>query len=126
MSMYLSKKRYVEALKRIRKLIAGGLILTGCDDTTPGDKSTQCSWGLCQNDKDHWPDPIDYLWPDEPDRVAPKYLRDKMACPMDKRTYEEISGNGCFYSCRFFQSEKNPSMDEAVVLYDALIKRHSK
>lgn len=113
--LYLSDKRYLAALKRVKKLIEGGLILTACDDTTPGCHSTECSWGLCAADKDHWPEATDYLWPETPGRVAPKYLKDGQGCPMDTRN---AGGSGCFYHCRVFGRGRTPTKDEAIKLYD--------
>lgn len=108
--------RYLAALERIRTLIKLGMELEGYDDTTPGCKNNECTWGLCAETKRHWPDPQDYLWPDQPNRIAPKYMRNHQACPMDKR--ENPDGNGCFYTCRFFQKGKNPTRDEVLKLYD--------
>lgn len=122
--IYLSNERYLAALKRIKGLISAGLILKGQDDGSIGNKSTGCSWGLCMDDKEHWPDSIDYLWPDTPERVVPKYTKVYQACPMDKR--ENPDGNGCFYTCRFFSRGNNPTLEEALKLYDYRINIISK
>jgi len=119
----MTNDRYLAAIRRVKRLIEGGLILTAHDDTTPGCHSTECSWGLCTKDKEHWPDALDYLWPENPDRVAPKYLKDGQPCPMDKR---EMGGSGCFYHCRVFSRSKTPTKDEAIKLYDLRIGEAKK
>ncbi|EOE0154449.1 hypothetical protein ACJ8S7_005102 [Klebsiella pneumoniae] len=120
----LSDKRYLAALERIKVLIVDGLPLKGYDDTTVGCKNTECSWGLCAQTKQHWPDKEDYLWPEQPNRISPKYTKEYQACPMDKR--ENPTLNGCFYTCRFFNKGKNPTRDEAIALYDYRINRIKK
>lgn len=117
----LSRERYLAALIRIRNLIANGLPLDFDDDTTPGAKHMYCDWGLCSDKKDAWPDPQDYQWPDQPDRVTPKHRTDSCLCPLDKRS--KHNGNGCFYSCRIFQPKiKNlPTREEVLALYDKKI-----
>lgn len=119
--LYMQDERYLAALVRIKALIENGLKLSGYDDTTPGCKSTECTWGLCQNDKAHWPDPNDYLWPDTPDRIVPKYLTTKQKCPMDKRENNKVTLNGCFYTCRFFNKSVNPSRETVINLYERQI-----
>lgn len=42
---HLPEERYLAALQRVRDAIAAGRPLQFYDDTTPGDKSTSCSWG---------------------------------------------------------------------------------
>ncbi len=122
MSLYLSKERYLAALIRVRGLIASGLKFIAYDDTTIGSKNTECSWGLCSESKKTWPDPEDHLWPKqfvETGRSAPKYLQDKHQCPFDRR--EKSDGNGCFYSCLYFQHRIKPTREEALALYDRKI-----
>lgn len=131
---YLSKPRYVEALKRIRKLIVQGTTLHACDDTTPGDKSTTCSWGLCSEAKEAWPEAVDHLWPHEflkSNRRAPKYLRAGHLCPIDSR--DPVSAkqdlNGCFHTCRVFQSTgttPRPSRATVIEWYDLRINQFSQ
>ena len=120
----LTDKRYLAALERIKVLIVDGLPLQGYDDTTIGSKNTECTCGLCAETKQHWPDPKDYLWPDQPDRIAPKYTHPHQACPMDKRENPDM--NGCFYTCRFFNKGKNPNRDEVIAFYDHRIARIKK
>lgn len=62
---HLPEERYLAALQRVRDAIAAGRPLQFYDDTTPGDKSTSCSWGLCHDSKDTWPDAQDHLFPSD-------------------------------------------------------------
>lgn len=128
-SIYLSKPRYVEALKRVKNLIVKGVTLHACDDTTPGDKSTTCSWGLCSEAKDAWPDAVDHLWPLEflrHNRRAPKYLQDGHICPIDSRdpATAKKDMNGCFHTCRVFKASRQnptPSRETVIGWYDLRI-----
>lgn len=125
----MSDNRYLEALKRIRKSIADGCPLMFCNSDTIGDKHNECSWGLCSDDPQHWPDPEDHLWPDQfvkNGRVAPKYLKVHQPCPMDRRMQAgNLDINGCFWTCRIFRSKKNPkpTREQALALYDEAILR---
>jgi hypothetical protein len=122
----MTDERWVAALKRLRERIAGGAKLVYFDDTTIGCKETQCTWGLCCNSKEQWPDPEDHLWPDQFEkngRVAPKYRKAHHRCPFDMREKDEKWG--CFYHCVFFQKGENPSRDEALKAIDALLKEVS-
>lgn len=127
--IYLPKERYVAALKRIRGLIQRGEKLVAHDDTTPGDKSTSCSWGLCSEEKHAWPDVEDHLFPDDftkYGRVAPKYIRNGHPCPIDSRTAKEHKTdlNGCFHTCRVFQAKgKRPSQEQVIEWYDLRISQ---
>lgn len=129
-SMSMPHARYVALLERQRARIEAGLALDYYDDTTPGAKETDCSWGLCSNDKEAWPDPEDHLWPDqfiEEGRVAPRYMTQGQLCPFDTdktpRGHVRDLGDpsGCFYRCRFFQAKTlgpAPSRKRALELYD--------
>jgi hypothetical protein len=126
-SIYLSDERYLAALERIRALIASGTVpFSAYDDTTPGNKSTACSWGLCSDDKEAWPDADDHLWPDQftkHDRVAPLYRRPHHRCPFDTRQNIGPSGNGCFYTCIHFHNRVTPTRAMALGLYDEQIAK---
>lgn len=124
----LSPERYLAALERMRAFIASGEKLDYFDDTTPGDKSTACTWGLCSDAARHWPDPEDHSWPGqfmEGGRIAPKSLRKELGhrCPMDLRDRSGVISdpNGCFYTCRIFQRGQNPDQAQALALYDQAI-----
>jgi hypothetical protein len=98
-----------------------GLELRAVDSDTIGDKYTHCSWGMCSEDLEQWPDVEDHLFPEEfPERISPKYLGPGQKCPMDRRTGGE--GWGCFYSCRVFQDGLK---DRAVALklYDEELEK---
>jgi len=125
--LYMPQDRYVVALERMRDRIASGVPLRYFDDTTPGNKDTQCTWGLCAGDKASWPDAQDHLWPDlflKSDRIAPLYRKPMQKCPMDRRDLQDKNENGCFYTCRVFKPKKNDprvAQEFALALYDARI-----
>lgn len=112
---------YIATLKRLRDLIAAGRKLDYDDDTTIGAKHMYCTWGLCDDTKDVWPDPQFYTWPDQPDRVAPMHRQNNHTCPF---RIAPPSANGCFWSCRIFKSRKQdlPTREQALALYNAKIK----
>lgn len=122
----LPVERFVLVLKRLRSAIAKGRPLRACDDTTPGNKSTSCSWGMCHDSAETWPDAQDHIFPadfEDRGRVAP--LRAPGRCPMDTR--QEGGPSGCFYTCRIFQAKrgKGPSQELALALFDAEIARQT-
>lgn len=129
--LYLSDERYRAALVRLRGLVER-IPLHAVDSTTPGDKYTECAWGLCSDDKLAWPDAADHLWPDQFDeqgRVAPLYRRAQQKCPLDRRELADPDPNGCFHTCRVFQRRRgNPEItrEQALALYDARIAEVSK
>lgn len=114
----LPHDRYVLALKRIRAIIAGGRRLVAEDSTDIGNKYTICSWGLCSNDKEAWPDAIDHQFPFDftsRGRMSPLYRKDP--CPLEQRR----KGMGCFYGCKGFT---RLTRKEALELYDKEIAKH--
>jgi hypothetical protein len=127
----MPQDRYIAAMKRLRALIEGGRQLTKEDSNTPGDKHTTCSWGLCADDAETWPDAEDHLWPDqfrEHGRVAPKYLGNTQRCPMDRRAGQQTSAlaavQGCFHTCRVFKRQiRNGDRETVLRLYDEQIAR---
>lgn len=141
-SRELDRERYLAALRRQRERVAAGLPLVQWDDTTPGSKDTEHSWGLCSRDLHAWPDREDWTWPDrEPEptssatrSVDPPYgtarvygiktAPDGCQCPFDRDDNPAMKGMswGCFYRCRFFSPRGPvPDRDEAVRLYDLRI-----
>jgi len=119
----ISDPQYIEALKRLRKIIENRK-LKSVDSTAPGDKYTECNWGMCSDLKELWPTPELHIWPYDflnEGRVAPLSLG-KHICPMDTR--ESGDAMGCFYSCRVFQRRhKTPTREEALQLTDAAIAK---
>lgn len=123
----LPAERYLLALERMRQRIAGGLPLMAEDSTTIGNKYTDCSWGLCSDDREQWPDAEDHIWPQQFERegrVAPLDIP-HVGCPMDRREPSTKDMNGCFYTCRIFSPERGvprPTREQALELYDIKIK----
>lgn len=136
--------RYLAALKRFRTQIAEGLELEYLDSTAMGDKDTNCSWGLCSDRKESWPDATDHVWLDgfiERGRVAPRRLQRWQLCPMDSEADEQgrkapKSPLGCHARCRIFKGRNDvysgprgrklprlPSRQEVLSAYDAAITR---
>jgi len=127
--------RWQDALRRMRERIAAGLELDAWDCTAIGNKDTHCSWGMCSNDIEQWPDKDDHAWPvqfEERQRVAPR--TPPGGCPLDTRTgTPEESRWGCFYHCRVFRyreigytghrrsEDKNRGRKVALQLYDDVI-----
>lgn len=98
--IYLTNKQYVEALERLKSIVKTEKLYY-YDDTTPGDKNTECSWGLCWESLKLWPTKDLHLFPkDFPKRSSPKYTKQYHTCPND---YDPNNENGCFYHCKFFQ-----------------------
>jgi len=102
-SLYMTDKGYLEALQRLQALVLSGLPLHYENSDCIGDKYTNCTWGLCSEVKEMWPEPAMHLWPDQftkHDRIAPLYRLNHHLCPCDTRT---VGGNnGCFYTCIIF------------------------
>jgi hypothetical protein len=109
--IYLSDDRYLAALGRQRTRIEAGLPFFAIDDTTPGDKSTEASWGLCTSD-----------WPTKDrTRAGIKYRAKRHKCPFDADP--EPNPSGCFWRCRIFQGAVSPTQEQALDLYDITIAR---
>jgi hypothetical protein len=117
-TIHLTQLQYVDALKRFREAIANGEKLEYFDDTTIGNKDTQCTWGLCCSDKKMWPKDARLF---DRDPISIKYRKANHKCPMDKRNKDHDFG--CFYHCRVFQGPK-PTRVEALKLYDEELKKH--
>lgn len=122
-NLYLPQDRYRAALKRQQYRIAYGVKLDASDCTATGMKSTECSWGLCSDEREAWPDAQDHLWPDQfrsRGRVAPLYREKNQKCPLDRRALDDPNPNGCFYTCMVFnplKGEKRPTKEQVVELY---------
>lgn len=136
--LYLTDAQHLTALKRMRDRISDGSNFTAFDDTTPGNKSTDCSWGMCTNDPNFWAKD-ELMFPDRgPIRVgcradgspvlheSSKYHKDGQQCPFDRRNgTEDQLASGCFYHCRVFSRKRGePLTQEAALhLYDVTIER---
>jgi hypothetical protein len=122
----MPQDRYVAALERQRERIDAGLHFEMWDDETIGNKSTECSWGMCCEQPSLWPEPEDHIWPESfirQGRVAPRRLADGQFCPFDRREKPkpdlENSPMGCFRRCMFFRpTTKRPDRARALQLYD--------
>ena len=112
----LPADRYVVALKRLRTIVEKQ-DLNGYDSRCIGNANNECSWGLCQQNKNLWPDPQDYVWPHDSDRIQPL---DGGACPLDWRDDPEESG--CFHTCWFFQGKK-PTREDVLNRIEELVDR---
>lgn len=120
----LPPDRYLAVLTRLRDAILAGRPLDSDDDTTPGNKSTSCSWGLCHESAETWPDAQDHTFPvDFEQRGRISHLHAPGPCPMDARTVAD--GNGCFWTCRVFKARKYGKLTraEALGLYEEAIAR---
>lgn len=118
---------YILALKRIRDLVPSRPLFAA-DCTASGAKSTECTWGLCSEEKEAWPDAEDHIWPlefEKAGRVAPLYRKGEHRCPLDRRNGEQSMTNGCFHTCRVFKPKKgDPALTREFVirLYNDVIK----
>jgi len=54
--------RAILALYRLRQLV-DKIGLDGHDDVTPGCHHMTCSWGLCNDTREMWPDAQDHVFP---------------------------------------------------------------
>ena len=118
----LPHDRYVAVLHRLRDAIANGRPLDAYDDTTPGCKSTSCSWGLCHDSAETWPDAQDHTFPVDFERYGRiSHLSAPGKCPLDKR--KDVGGSGCFWTCRVFQGKVGNGLTQkkALALYDDAI-----
>ncbi len=124
---------YIAALKRLRDIISNSP-LKAEDSNFPGNKYTECNWGLCSDEVKLWPEAKMHIWPYEfinHDRVAP--IRNSSSvgqyCPQDIRADmpevpESDKGQGCFYYCRVFKRKlKTPTREQSIAKIDELITR---
>lgn len=106
MSSYMSDEMYLAALLRLQSFTdpGRGYPLRCEDSNTPGDKYNWCTWGLCSDKWEMWPEPEMHIWPDqfkERGRIAPLYRESHQLCPCDIR--DVSTGNGCFWTCIVFR-----------------------
>ncbi len=122
--MYLTNHQYLETLERLKGLVKAEK-LDYYDDTTVGDKNTECTWGLCRDDLKLWPTIDLHLFPKEfPRRSDPKYRKQHHVCPND---FDPKDQNGCFYHCRFFQKKADGwGRQEVLTKIDELVAEFKK
>jgi len=122
----LRDDEYILVMKRLREAISDGLSLNSDDSTDIGNKHTHCSWGLCTNSADIWKEPTLHIWPNEfieRGRVAPRNKGKNHICHLKGEVSKRNRMCGCFYSCRVFQDDTNPSRDFVLNRIDELIAR---
>ena len=117
---------YRIALERQLARLKQGITITGYDDTTPGDKDTQCTGGMCWEGEELWGGRLAMRFmPAEGPRNGQQRARYRpLACPLDRR--DNAFRWGCFYHCRFFNPEsgaKRITTPEAIPLYEAALAR---
>lgn len=98
----MTDAQYLFGLHRLRQIVERDPI-SGYDDATIGNKSTECNWGFCSENKEIWP------------IGQPRRSNDR-PCPLDRRRDKRM---GCFYRCRFFCGKI--ARDRALSLFDELI-----
>ncbi len=120
----MSDELYLTALKRMKERIEAGLPLVFWDDTEIGSKDTHCSWGLCSNDAEQWPDLLYHTFPLEVGRIAPITKQPHQFCPFDSQECGKFqdAGSGCFWRCSIFQKGFRPSAGNAIYLYEDMIE----
>ena len=98
---HLTVEQYLEALKKVREIIASGTDVGLDDSNITGYKHTHAAWGMCTDSAEVWNKPEMHIWPmefKEHGRVAPLDLPSK--CPLDGR--HKGGRFGCFYQCWAF------------------------
>lgn len=114
-------ERLLEIGKKIRAKIAAGSKLILDDSNVIGAKHTHASWGFCCDEADVYDQPLDHIWPaefKEHGRVAPLSRPRGMACPFRQAPED---GNGCFWSCKLFQSDGRIKRKTALAHWDGWI-----
>lgn len=124
----LPDDRFVLALQRLRKYVEKAPFIPDDSDQT-GYKHTHCSWGMCCDVKEVYPDKQDYVWPERnmeliDGHVYPLHLSEKQLCPHDMR--KKKSFNGCFFTCAYRQQlesgNKRANREKALLRIDNRIK----
>jgi len=118
--LHMTKNDYAKVLRILRKKIDTGLSLSCVDSDTIGNKYTECSWGICMETPDNYPDESMRIRPElmAHNRVASKFPPEGFNCPLDKHPEDRW---GCFYRCRAFQGGIN--REQALALYDETLKQ---
>lgn len=120
----LPNDRLLLTLTRLRDAIAAGRELVAYSEP-------DCSWGLCHDSKETWPDAQDHIFPidfEKSGRIS--HLHSKAnACPLDRRNDQSLSDDlhsGCFYTCMVLKQKRGNApitREMALQRYDAAIKR---
>lgn len=122
--------QHLKVLTLQHNRIASGVELSYYDDTTIGNKNNECSWGLCLDSKEIYPDVDMHIFPEhftEYDRIAPKHRELEQKCPLDTgKTPKQFTSCGCFYRCAVFQSRGKPKLtrEQVLDLYCIEIKKY--
>lgn len=89
-SLYWTDKDYSNSIEKLKEIAASNLKLSGYDNTSPGNKSTECNHGLCDESIE--------------ENASGIYRQVHHKCPLDMRKPGQDSG--CFYYCRYFQADR--------------------
>lgn len=118
----MGEGRWQDALRRMRARIAEGNPFEADDCTAPGQKDTFCTWGMCSNEREQWPDKDDHIWPvlfEREGRVAPRRTPEDGTCPFDKRGEVERQRSGyrygCFFHCMIFKGREGVYLQESPI-----------
>jgi hypothetical protein len=106
LKLYSTDEEYLQALKRKRKEIAGGEPFNFYDDTTIGNKSTTCSWGLTHHDLERY--------------GFSSYRGKGQHCPLRHK----VTPSGCFWNCKVHQAGggvRKMDRETALALFDKMI-----
>ena len=117
---------YRIALERQLARLKQGMRIIGYDDTTIGDKNTECTGGMCWEGEELWGGRLAmrFMPAEGPHNGKQRARYRPLACPLDRR--DNPSRWGCFYHCRFFNPEKEAkriTTPEAIPLYEAALAR---
>ena len=105
----MTNDQYLYGLRQLLEVVKTEE-LSGYDDTTIGDKSTECNWGFCGDDKAVWP-------------IGKPERQEHQLCPLDQDLDRR---RGCFYRCRFFNAQhRRLSRANAIRLYKRMINKAS-
>ena len=117
----LPRDRYVLALKRIKKLIEDGVPYSY-------NHEPECSWGLCNESKEAWPDAQDHIFPIDFEQRGRISVLDHDRCPLDARQAtspdQDDDLNGCYHSCRCKSKGFVPDRGKVVLMYDLRIRQY--
>ena len=112
----MTERQTILVLKNLRKIITTYPI-EGDDCNITGMKNTTCTWGLCTESPEIYPDPLTHIWPFDflakEKRVEPLPPAIGFRCPLDRRSTGDL--NGCFYCCAFFNSKPSKAFRQEIV-----------